>query len=814
MQISANIAKQLRRHNPANSFPPVGYDPETGIIFLEDTTKRSYLGATFIGHPISGFNDQMMEKYKTVMSASFPAGTFVQIHLLSVPDIEVDVFRYIYPKRAAHERNTHIPQAQRDLLLEAAEQRAQFFLDSRTKPHIASTGIKTHRILLAFSIKIPTQVQPTEREVVAARESIAKFESGLMTCGFSIERANAGGYLSFLRLIFNPWCREDTDYDEEQELRTQMLPPGYTIDYSNTKQLQLGDVGARILSVNRYPKRASIAFMSLIPGDPGGINNQFPIPWLATLTIHYPDRENKRKWFNGKHRALMLQAQGQSARFVPRLLAKKLSFDGLAQEMENGDPLVEFSFNITMFSPDQEDLTKYSSQMSTYLSGFGMELAEDSEILWPIFWNNLPLFPSDTSIQGMNRFRSQQLRAALQFSPILSDWTGTGSAAMLFETRRGIPFAYDLFDSQTNYNALIFAESGAGKSVLLNSIISDYLALGAKIWVVDRGRSYFKLAKAYDGEFIVFNENSNICLNPFTYVVDIDDEMDLLKALVAKMASPNEGLNDYQLARLQEAIKAVWGRLGNSMTITEVADYLSVQDDDRVKDLGSMLFAFTRNGQFGHWFDGEANLKFHANFIVLELEELSQKEHLQQIVLTILMSKIQHEMYLMKKSNNSIKRLAIFDEAWALFSDPGVANFLNHGFRRFRKYDSAGLVAVQNIGDFYLHPQMEAVAQNAATRFILQQMPEAIDLAVESGKLALDDFGVQQLKGVHTIRDQYSEIMIHTGRGYAVTRLVLPEFAQVMYSTTGDARNVIIDAIESGVPAIDAIHDFIESRRL
>lgn len=811
MLISTQISRQLKRSSPSDSFPPVGYDE--GIFFLEDTSRRSYLGAFFFGEPVSGFDDQSMEKFRSVMSANFPADSFVQVHLLSVPDIAIDIYRYIQPKRDALHYNTGATPEQKALLLEAVEQRAAFFDQGRIEPHIPSSGVKNHRVVLGFSVKIPTAASPSDKDLKDATEAFAKFEQGLQTTGFPMARANAAAYLGFMRLIFDPWTGEDAHYDPEREIRDQVLPPGYSIDYHDPKQLQLGDVGARVLSVNRYPKMASIGFMNLVAGDPSGINNQFPIPWLATLTIRYPDRQKKKSWFNAKHRALNIQAQGSAARFVARIRMKKAAFDQLAVQMEDGDPLVEASFNITLFSHDNEDLAKYSAQMTTFLSSFGMDIREDSHIVWPVFWNNLPLFPSDTSIQNLNRFTTMQLRAAIQFSPVLCDWMGTGRAAMLLETRRGIPFCYDIFDSQTNYNALIFAESGAGKSVLLNSMITDYLALGARIWVVDRGRSYYKLAKCYGGEFWEFSENSNICLNPFTFVVDIDEDMDLLKALISKMASPTEGLDDYRMSRLQEAIKAVWGRMGNGTTVTEVADYLGRQEDERVADIGNMLFAFTRHGQYGHWFDGEANLNFKSNFIVLELEELGQKEHLQQVVLMILMSKIQHEMYLAKQAGEAAcKKLAIFDEAWALFSDPGVAQFLNHGFRRFRKYDAAGIVAVQSLADFYLHPQMEAIAQNAATRFILQQLPESIDAAVNSGKLALDDFGLHQLKTVHTARGQYSEMMIHTGRAYAVTRLVLPRFAQVLYSTTGDERKLVIDAIEQGMPAVDAVNAYIQTR--
>ena len=50
--------------------------------------------------------------------------------------------------------------------------------------------------------------------------------------------------------------------------------------------------------------------------------------------------------------------------------------------------------------------------------------------------------------------------------------------------RRGQALLYDLFDSTTNYNAVIAAESGAGKSFLANDLIMSYLQQGAVVRIV------------------------------------------------------------------------------------------------------------------------------------------------------------------------------------------------------------------------------------------------------------------------------------------------------------------------------------------
>lgn len=81
--------------------------------------------------------------------------------------------------------------------------------------------------------------------------------------------------------------------------------------------------------------------------------------------------------------------------------------------------------------------------------------------------------------------------------------------------------------------------------------------MGAKVWVIDVGRSYLKQAKMLNGSFIEFGPESGICLNPFSRVVDIDEEVSLIQACIEKMAAPEDGLDDYRRSRIEEAIKAV-----------------------------------------------------------------------------------------------------------------------------------------------------------------------------------------------------------------------------------------------------------------
>ena len=377
----------------------------------------------------------------------------------------------------------------------------------------------------------------------------------------------------------------------------------------------------------------------------------------------------------------------------------------------------------------------------------------------------------------------------------------------MLQSRRGQLMSLDLYDSATNMNGVVFAESGSGKSFFTQTLVAEYMSMGAKVFVIDVGRSYLKLAKLLDGAFIEFSSNSGLCLNPFSRIENIDEEVGLVQAIIEKMAAPEDGLDDYRRSRIEEAVKAVWGSMGRATTITDIADYMRGMTDPRVADMGNMLYRFTRHGSEGYWFDGESNLDIDKDLVVLELEELKGKKTLQQVVLMQLISAIQREMYL---SQDGRPKVLIIDEAWDLLNDPMVARFMEHAYRRFRKYGGSAIIVTQSIADLYSSDSGRAIADNSAFKFILRQTAESIDQVEKNGYLAIGDYGFYQLKTVHSVPGKYSEIMVYTGsQGMGVSRLIVDRFSQVLFSTSGTERTEVINAIEAGVGPVKAIDDYI-----
>ena len=105
--------------------------------------------------------------------------------------------------------------------------------------------------------------------------------------------------------------------------------------------------------------------------------------------------------------------------------------------------------------------------------------------------------------------------------PLQGEWKGVPSSGVILMGRRGQLFLFDPFHrvgGGGNYNVIIMAPPGSGKSFLSLALIEAILTKNVAVFVMDIGGSYKNIAHLLgrQSEMISFNKDSNISLNPFS----------------------------------------------------------------------------------------------------------------------------------------------------------------------------------------------------------------------------------------------------------------------------------------------------------
>jgi conjugal transfer ATP-binding protein TraC len=811
-RVASRIAQMLKHENLANLFPQQTISDD-GVVFFSDM----HIGMMHIGMPASGADATTVKRLHSALNAEMPAGTFISFHLLNTPHIKAQVEQY------TRARETISPDAiQLDpLLMDLPKKRGQFFMDM-AEGKVPDQINTTNTALLIVCVKIPCDEWPVpadQKQLVL--EVAARVSEACAAAAVPVIVCDAPLYHMVMRRILRPFEPLDHTYSEKSVMSGQFVPPGFSVDATATGIVLDNEVFVRHLQPYALPDEMMLSVMAHLPGDPSGLSNQINCPFMISTVMHYPERSLKLRQIKSKRNKLMYQALGPMRKWNAKIDRMLNGLELLTRQLEEKNDLpVEMNFSAMLFHRDNDALTRETSRVVSYWGGFNFQMAPERNVVFPSFWNAMPHMASSESIINSFRFSTMNTSCAVQFLPILGEWQGTHTAKRsLFSTRRGKPFLFDLFDpANTNYSAVLCAESGAGKGVLAQQLAIDHLSLGGRLWVLDIGYTYKKLNSLLGGEYVEFNRNSPVNCNPFLYVDDIDDSMEVLRTVIGKMISPKASLDSIAggMARgyIEEAIKSCWGRYQNTTTPTSIAEFLRAHPDTRANDLATMMFPWTRSGGFGSWFEGSKPIDFNNQFTVLEMQDLREMPQLLDVLLVLLINRINAKMREDAMNPNRAKKLIYADEAWEVLNNDGTAGYLAAAARTLRKEEGGIVVIVQSVADLYGSPSGRAIAGNAATKIVMQQTQESINYVRKEGMLALTEYWWEQLKSVHTSDRQFSEVMFINRSGVGIARLQLDRFMQVVTSTKGAARTEVLNDIERGVPALEAIEQFIEREQV
>jgi conjugal transfer ATP-binding protein TraC len=576
----------------------------------------------------------------------------------------------------------------------------------------------------------------------------------------------------------------------------------------------------QLFSVRQYPRYFRLSGMNYLIGDPYQLALAMPCPFIITMGAVALDYESARTRAQMKAARATQSAGSYLAHFQPDLQERKRDWDMVLKTFDSGRTVVGMYHQVCLVSR-VEDASRCEHSVRAVWRARGFDLTKDFYLQHQALSATLPmtLTPAlQNDLRQFGRINTKTADNAVMTSPLIAEWKGTQTPVMTLFGRRGQIIGFDLFDNTGgNFNFAVAALSGSGKSVFVNEMTYRYLGAGAKVWIIDVGRSYKNLCELLDGEFIEFSDErqNTICLNPFSMIIDINADMEMVLPLLAQMASPREPLDNYGYTALGSAIKRVWDAKGRSATITDIYELLQTgrlsSEGEYERDLSRLATAlepYTRHGVYASYFEGDANIQFDKDFVVLELEELKSKKDLQSVVMQLIMYRITQEMY----RDRSRRKLVIIDESWDLMGSGSSGSFIEAGYRRARKYGGAFGTITQSVDDYYKNEATKAAINNADWLFLLRQKAENIERLGKEGKLSLDEWLKRQLGSVSTEHGHFSEIYIHSPMGAGLGRLLLDPFSMLVYSTRAEDYEAIKRLREQGLSVAEAIEQLVTQR--
>lgn len=792
--------------------------------------EESAIGFCIETLPQTGANDEM-EKVLASLFVSCPPGTGIQISLYGSPHI-LPILRdqaNLLPATAVDEAADAAQRRNGNIFRLLARRRIDHYLKGTSQSIFGHQTylLRDFRSVISVTLPLDPELPADVDEALRIRESI---HATLKSAHLAGQDWGPDDLLNFVAdffdhsRLFAGSSVTPISWNPDRPLRNQLshLEIASRVGDGDIRFRKAGgeESVVQLFSVRQYPRYFRLSGMNYLIGDPYQLALAMPCPFVITMGAVALDYESARTRAQMKAARATQSAGSYLAHFQPDLQERKRDWDMVLKTFDSGRTVVGMYHQICLVSRVEEASRSEHSVRAVWRAR-GFDLTKDFYLQHQALTAALPmtLTPSlQNDLRQFGRINTKTADNAVMTSPLIAEWKGTQTPVMTLFGRRGQIIGFDLFDNTGgNFNFAVAALSGSGKSVFINEMTYRYLGAGAKVWIIDVGRSYKNLCELLDGEFIEFSDErqNTICLNPFSMIIDINADMEMVLPLLAQMASPREPLDNYSYTALGSAIKRVWDAKGRSATITDIYELLQTgrlsSEGEYERDLSRLATAlepYTRHGVYASYFEGDANIQFDKDFVVLELEELKSKKDLQSVVMQLIMYRITQEMY----RDRSRRKLVIIDESWDLMGTGASGSFIEAGYRRARKYGGSFGTITQSVDDYYKNEATKAAINNADWLFLLRQKPENIERLGKEGKLPLDEWLKRQLGSVSTEHGHFSEIYIHSPMGSGLGRLLLDPFSMLVYSTRAEDYEAIKRLREQGMSVGDAIEHLVAQK--
>ena len=834
--------------SPADQFaswlPYISYLDEEQLF-----VNRDGIGFMLEIMPQSGADDRMVEVLISLY-ANCPPETGIQFHLFGSPHIRPQLRQY------ANLRSEDIDQldkartwgrpARNDNLFRKLARRRFDHLTNGTQRSLTQ-GF--HYTIRDFRLMMSVTVQG-DADNIALREQLVSLRDGMATTLRASSLPNrvcdAANLINWCSLFVNPdritsSHAPDLHYDDGREIRDQIVDHD-TIQDAQANGLRLWKEGAgsgldvRFFSIKSFPERFGLWQMGSLIGDLMQPALQYNSPFLLTMGVHVLDPNATRATVTANHVRATQNAASKMAAVMPDVGKKARDWTAAADVIDAGGALVSLYHELAVFSEPERSVQTQATAKAIWRAR-GFELNGDTYMHRQALIASLPMTLSPRfhgDLKKMRRVTRKTMGNAIHLAPLVAEWRGTRTPTLLFGGRRGQLMTVDLYDNNLgNYNAVVIGAPGSGKSVLLNEMAWSYLSIGARVWMLDLGRSFEKLCKKAGGTYIEFKPDSRINLNPFSVVSDerlsadggreggISEDIDMLKPALAKMCSMAHPLEEVQLKALGATALRLYRQYGRDLTITGLRDALitgtildlGLKDDQRIKDLAVMLNPYTKDGEYARFFEGRNNIDFSNDFMVIENEELKRKPELHAVVNILLMYQITGQMYLTRDR----KKVLIIDELKQQLGDigsddPVKAAVVEEAARRSRKYGGALVTATQSADDFYGSAQMEAALNCSDWTFLLRQKAESIELLGRNGRISMDESKKRLLQSIRMEDGVFSECYVSSPVGEGVARVILDPFSHLLFSNKLDDNAPLDELRRAGASIDDAITELLRRR--
>lgn len=505
------------------------------------------------------------------------------------------------------------------------------------------------------------------------------------------------------------------------ELKDIIAPSALKV---SPRELNLGDKIVRTFFVISYPRFLAESWFSPIIN----LDKAFDI----SIFIHPIETSKILRQFQKKVAEVQSQIQVRSDKGLvrdPMLDTAFQDLEDLRDRLQQAqEKLFDVGLYISIYGNTEDELDKIESEIKSVLEA---KLVYIKPALFQQEQGFNSIAPIGTDVlQVHSKLNSSPLSSLFPF--ISFDLTSEKGILYGVNRHNSSLILFDRF-SLENYNSVVFAKAGSGKSYMAKLEILRTLMFDADVLVIDPEKEYEVLAEATGGKYFNISLNSDNHINPFDLPVPGQDESSatILRSniinLVGLFRIMLGGLSPEEDAIIDRAITETYALKDitpeSNFTNTEpplLSDFEMVLAGMQGGDsLAQRLSKYTK-GTWAGFINQPTSVDINNKFVVFSLRDM--EDDLKPVATYIITHYIWNAI-----RKNLKKRLLVIDEAWWLMKSEDTASFLLGMAKRGRKYFLGLATITQDVDDFLNSPYGLPIITNSSIQVLLKQSPTSID---------------------------------------------------------------------------------------
>jgi type IV secretory pathway VirB4 component len=556
----------------------------------------------------------------------------------------------------------------------------------------------------------------------------------------------------------------------------------------SSREIELGEKFVRSFYTISYPRFLSDSWFAPI------INLDKVLD--VSLFIHPIETEQALRTFQKKVAEVQSQINERESRGLvrdPLLDTAYQDLESLRDSLQQAqEKLFEVGLYIALYGDSLEEIVKTEGEIRGIL---------DAKLVY----TKPALFQQEQGFRSCLPMGNDELlvHSKLNSSPLSSifpfvSFDLTSDQGILYGINRhnSSLILFDRF-SLENYNSVVFAKSGAGKSYATKLEILRSLMFGTDVIVIDPEREYEQMVEATGGRSFNISLSSENHINPFDLppVKKDEDPKDILRSniisLVGLFRIMLGGLTPEEDAIVDRAISETYAL----KDITGESDFTNadpplLSDFEQVlsgmegsESLLERLSKYT-HGTWAGFMNQPTNIDLKQQFAVFSVRDMEDelKPIAMYIITHYIWNEVRHELK---------KRLLIVDEAWWMMKSEDTASFLYSLAKRGRKYYLGICTITQDVEDFLKRSYGRPILSNSSLQLLLKQSPTSIDMLQQTFNLTDEEKYLLLEAGVGEglFFAGLKHVAIKVVASYTEDQIITSDPSQLMAIKEGKARH-------------------------